>query len=396
MNIALLKKCRAGHSLIELVAATICSVILLAGLGGVMFIARQIAYIPTASNSRVEAAEVLNQLADELRFATMITRYVDTEAEQSLEFVVADRDADGRAERIRYDWSTLNDPPRLYKTVLKVNEETGMLTPLDPWLIASTPTEGEDAGLPFHVELIETDPPQTPDRFTHATLRLQTGNAGHSHVNVSVPLLERPQLLAACWRTDFDLGIDPTSIDVNGNGVDVNGNDDWVPSGGASLDVLDGTWIADGNLATNWPNNFTATTIIEARCKNMAPSGPVDVLRINVNRQPNQSGGSYAPLTVRMQKQLDGSQTLTLYGMPTNSSEVILKAVDNLSNDYIRIRLIVRPAKNNVSLEINGIGDDVLGGPFTYPSHPPTSGDRCVKLFAGPQFDYVDVRVGTN
>ena len=90
----------------------VASSFLLAGLGSVMMIARQVAYTPTAANRRVESSSVVNQIAEELRTATIVLQ----QNSQILEFVVADRNNDGSAEKIRYEWSgTVGDP--LYKTV---------------------------------------------------------------------------------------------------------------------------------------------------------------------------------------------------------------------------------------------------------------------------------------
>ncbi|HEY3393341.1 MAG TPA: hypothetical protein VGK58_11585 [Lacipirellulaceae bacterium] len=103
---------RGGHTLLELIAAMICSAVLLAGLGSVMLIARQVAYTPSAATVRTETSEVVSWLADELQYATLLIG----ESPQALEFVIADRDGDGRAERIRYEWSgTPGDP--LVKTI---------------------------------------------------------------------------------------------------------------------------------------------------------------------------------------------------------------------------------------------------------------------------------------
>lgn len=98
---------RHGHTLVELVVALIASALLLAGLGSVMLIARQIAYTPSAATHRLEASKIVNELADELRLATYITE----RSANLLAFVVADRDGDGTEERIRYEWSgTPGDP----------------------------------------------------------------------------------------------------------------------------------------------------------------------------------------------------------------------------------------------------------------------------------------------
>lgn len=102
----------SGHTLMELVVAMVASAMLLAGLGSVMMIARQVAFVPSAAERRIDVADVLNELSNELRYATVILE----QTARTLEFVVADRNADGTSERIRYSWSgTVGDP--LYKTL---------------------------------------------------------------------------------------------------------------------------------------------------------------------------------------------------------------------------------------------------------------------------------------
>jgi hypothetical protein len=90
----------------------VASAVLLAGLGSVMLVARQVAYTPANSLRRLEASQVVNQLADEVRAATFFIAHTN----QTIEFVVADRNSDGTAERIRYDWSGTPGAP-LNKTV---------------------------------------------------------------------------------------------------------------------------------------------------------------------------------------------------------------------------------------------------------------------------------------
>jgi type II secretory pathway component PulJ len=103
---------RSGHSLLELIVAMVASAVLMAGLASVMFLARQVAYTPIASSRQLEASQVANQLSDELRAATFFV----THSSHTVEFVLADRNSDGTAERIRYDWSGTAGAP-LNKTV---------------------------------------------------------------------------------------------------------------------------------------------------------------------------------------------------------------------------------------------------------------------------------------
>lgn len=90
-----------AFTILELMVAVIASSFLLVGLGSVMYIARQVAYSPTAASRRSRTADIINQISDELRYATVITQ----QTSQVLEFVVADRNNDGTAEKIRYEWS---------------------------------------------------------------------------------------------------------------------------------------------------------------------------------------------------------------------------------------------------------------------------------------------------
>jgi hypothetical protein len=56
---------------------------------------------------RTQTADVVSRLADELQYATLLVG----QSPQAVEFVVADRDSDGKAEKIRYEWSgTSGDP----------------------------------------------------------------------------------------------------------------------------------------------------------------------------------------------------------------------------------------------------------------------------------------------
>src|SRR5262245_33250835 len=100
---------RRGHTLMELVAAMVASGFLLAGMTSVMYLARQVAYTPSDALRRSQSADIVGQICDELRYATVIVQ----QSSRILEFVVADRNADGTAEKIRYEWSgTVGDPLR--------------------------------------------------------------------------------------------------------------------------------------------------------------------------------------------------------------------------------------------------------------------------------------------
>jgi hypothetical protein len=361
---------RTGHSLIELIAAMIASAMLLAGLGSTMWIARNVAYTPMGASWRVDAANLISQLSDELRHATLLTSSSTTT--DVLEFVVADRNADGKAEKIRYEWTgtTGAESCRIKKTLNGVTH----------------PIAQDVYDCRFDLEPLALADPPIASRtfFTHALVRLQAGDVGHARIDAAIPLISRPERLApspSYWRIDFDAN--PANVDA-----DRDSNDDWVAESGASFgagQLNNGTWIANGTLKTNpTSSNSTAVAIVEARCKNLDGSGAAaqDVLRFDQQTEA---------VIVRMQKQLDSSQTITLVKKPTAGGETTLKTVNNLVDDYVRIRLIIIPgAPGQVSLQINDVGDDVLGGSISY-STP--AGNRFVRIGGNARFDYVDVRL---
>ena len=98
---------RKGHSLIELVAAMASSAILIVGLGSVILIATRGSDLTGPTSDTIRASELAHELMDEIRYAIFIT---DRSANM-IQFAVADRDADGEPEVIRYEWSgTPGDP----------------------------------------------------------------------------------------------------------------------------------------------------------------------------------------------------------------------------------------------------------------------------------------------
>jgi hypothetical protein len=564
------RRSRRGHTLIELVTASVSSAILLAGLGSVVLIASQVANTPMASNQRLEASEGLHEFANDVRFATFIVeRSLDPdEFPQVLDFVVADRTNDGTAERIRYEWSGVEGEP-LFKTVnggtrvavvdevqdfevtcVTTEATTALSTTIESsegqllgtnlgtspntgitavyWLtrridpnqfpltlgsvdrstatawnatrvrfyarsvispnagtvylqLRSTGSPGDwptsevlgqavipEVQLPAspgwynadfsgsarglvlhrkyalvwegdrnvegnHAQLVtinsgnnvaysvpvpegdvnsvggtwKTDTPMEiyfqlygtysqpgPDfnlTRTNATrvdvkLRsgkeLEVGAPEHSRIDASVPLLNRPELLSAYWRTDFDR--DPTKDDITRDGTL-----DWVTaSGGAFSGAMGGIWNASGAIESRPKSNFTTVTTVEARCHNTGTGGKGAVLRIQADRQ----GGTHAPLEVRVQRQADATQTLSLYGKSNDATDVLLLQRKNLSSDFVRLRLTIVPSHNLVNLSINGFDE----GTYTYPTYAPTNDNRFLTAFADTstaEFDYVEIRV---
>jgi hypothetical protein len=228
----------------------------------------------------------------------------------------------------------------------------------------------------------------TQNYASYVRLALQSGNQSHARVDASIPLRNAPELLATYWRTDFDRN--PTTTNANGDSTA-----DWAVTGGGAFDTTklsNGIWTATGAIETRPLSDFITTTTVEARCRNTTVGGNGAVMAIYVDRQ----SGLYAPLLVYIQKQTDGSQTLTLYGKTNDTTTQQLCSRKNLSSGLIRFRLTVLPASDVVNLAIN----DEDQGTFTYPKYAPTgTTDRYLTVYSdtsSSEFDYVDVRAGVN
>ena len=151
----------------------------------------------------------------------------------------------------------------------------------------------------------------TRNYVSHVRLTLQSGSQSHGRIDASAPLANLPELLTTYWRTDFDRS--PTATNVNGDTVA-----DWAVTGNGTFDttkLANGIWTATGAIESRPLADFTTTTTVEARCRNTGVGGNGAVLRINADRQ----GGQYAPLLVYVQKQSNGTQTLTLNGKTSDA-----------------------------------------------------------------------------
>jgi hypothetical protein len=223
----------------------------------------------------------------------------------------------------------------------------------------------------------------TRNYATRVNVVLQAGENTSSRVDASIPLENKPELLTAYWRTDFDF--DPTTADITYDSLA-----DWAMASGTfdSTTLVDGVWQASGAIESRARNDFKTNTIVEVRCRNTAVGGNGAVVRINADRQ----AGTHAPLEVRLQRQSDGTQTLTLYGKSNDATYVQLFERKNLPDSLIRYRLTILPADNLVNLAIEDEDQDT----YSYPTYAPSSDDRFLTLYSdtsSSEFDYAELRI---
>jgi hypothetical protein len=228
----------------------------------------------------------------------------------------------------------------------------------------------------------------TRNYVQYVRLGLQAGSQSHARIDSSIPLRNTPELLAGYWRTDFDRN--PATTNANGDSAS-----DWSVTGGGNFDttkLVGGIWTATGAIETRPLSNFTTTTIVEARFRNTSVGGNGAIMAIYPDRQ----NGVYGPILVYLQKQSDGSQTLTLNGRTSDTVTKQLFSRTGLSSGFVRVRLTIVPQNDIVNLTIN----DEDQGTFNYPRYAPTStSDSYLTVTtdtSSSEFDYVELRSGVN
>ena len=227
------------------------------------------------------------------------------------------------------------------------------------------------AGTPYDV---------TRSRLSSVQVTLQTKEASQSRIEAGISLENKPILVSAVWRADFEPDEEPEELpeeEPNPTAIDLDGNavPDWaMASGSFNVNNVDeGVWTVNGTLQSRPVNNFADVTCVDARARNGA------VLRINADRHP-----IFVRLTTA-----GGKQTLTLSGASAASTEKTLATVERLPVDWVRFRLLIVPQQNLVQLKVN----DLEIGTYTYPAYTTTT-DRFLSISGnGSAFDYVEASV---
>ncbi len=228
-------------------------------------------------------------------------------------------------------------------------------------------------------------PDQSVDRtyVTGAEVRLAFGDADTPARTTRIVAANTPEVLKAAWRLDF--GTNPSQLDSNGDG-----QPDWAVRSGLTLgltDLLGGLLRWEGTLESRPKHDFVDPTTIEARLRS---TSSVDTeLRIHADA----SGGRAAPIYFRLGRRGNGSQTLELFNETGVLSAKRLAVVEDLPDDFIRVRLLIDPRHDTVNLAVDG----EYVGTYAYERYGLLlADDRFVSLVSnsGSRWDWVDVRVG--
>lgn len=166
---------RAGYTLIELLAATASSAILVAGSASTLYIASRALDTGADGNRHTRiAAEVLGDMMADVRHARRFTERTAT----AITFTVPDRDGDGQDETLRYAWSGTPGDPLTYEyngggaTTIAADVQAFNLTSLTREMVGPVEEEPEAPG---GVVFEESSPEYTANGVRNITMAPPSG-----------------------------------------------------------------------------------------------------------------------------------------------------------------------------------------------------------------------------
>jgi hypothetical protein len=188
------------------------------------------------------------------------------------------------------------------------------------------------------------------------------------------------------WAFGFDS--DPTLYDGDHDGVY-----DWVARNTVfpTTELDAGVWRSASPVAldTRPLDDFDGRVLVDVRMasRTVPPSNRGAVFWINLD----ENAAAFSALFASLALQVDGSQTLTMFGKSSGSIETELGAFAGLPAGFIDLHLDVDPAARTVAVWISGS----LQGQLTFPATDVPNGDRFATLISWSgvsEFDSVDIR----
>jgi len=91
--------------------------------------------------------------------------------------------------------------------------------------------------------------------------------------------------------------------------------------------------------------------------------------------------------------QTNGTQMLIIYTKTDASTSLPLRTITGLTNGFVRLRLVLDPDTDSVSISVNGSHK----GTYAYAEFSYSGADRFASIFASgsdAEFDEVSIRVG--
>ena len=116
--------------------------------------------------------------------------------------------------------------------------------------------------------------------------------------------------------------------------------------------MVNSVWQTSGTqLNTNPGSDFAKTTVVDVKFQNTSVGGSGVFFSMNALR----SGSKCAPIRINLQKQSEGTQTLTLATQTSDVMPKTLLSISGLPNQSVWLHLIVDPTSSSVNISLNGV-----------------------------------------
>ncbi|MHC4993513.1 MAG: PulJ/GspJ family protein [Planctomycetota bacterium] len=189
--------------------------------------------------------------------------------------------------------------------------------------------------------------------LTAVRVALRVSGRKEAYTHTAAPTLNRPAVLSGAWAADFS--VDPTDLDLDADGVA-----DWQVEGGDTIsggDIVDGVWTARDVIRTAPDNNFVQPLTVRASMRDIDTTTGGAALELYVDR----SGTTHGLIGALVERQADGSQTLTVaYATDKVNRETVVTVTD-LPEGFVDLRLIAEPDRDLFCVEVNGVSYGAFG-----------------------------------
>ena len=180
-------------------------------------------------------------------------------------------------------------------------------------------------------------PEQYLDRtyITGVRIDLQTTTDEDTSLSTGARLLNGPEILTGYW--DLDFNTDPTMIDVNADSAA-----DWLVYDGSKFDISKlngGTWHAKLRLDTYPDDDFATPITIAASLQELTAKAVGVQLWLNADW----SGSNCAPLCTQVTLADDGTQTVTVSDMRSDTKTGTLISVTGVPPEPVDLKVMIDP-----------------------------------------------------
>jgi hypothetical protein len=215
-------------------------------------------------------------------------------------------------------------------------------------------------------------------------ISLVAGSEKSPTAQTSVAVLNHPELLSGIW--ELSPGRNPSKTDVDGDGVP-----DWQLASGQPFDpatLIGEQWVTSSDTLTSTAiSDFNQITVVDLRIQSLA-AGATATFAIDAAR----SGDRCVPIQVALQRQTDGTQTLTVRQKFNDTGYQQLLSYSGLPAEPVDVKLVIEPVAPTMGVTLNGVPRGAI--PLTFATVSTTSKSVRIGGTGGSVgFNYARVRL---